>query len=207
MNVRLVRDGELPPGVVDGYCVPCSQDVLVSGPEYACPQCETPVHPDSLPRDARLAVLGERAPKPDEPRVAPKANAPAAKPRAIKPTREALVWDRATDELLAATEQRVADLKAVYEQAKSDHEQAAQELHWLQQLRGALVVDAAPALTTATPSASADGKPWSKEFAACRICGDDKCKHMGRGRCIRCAMHFKTHGLEWPNRKDTNNGN
>ena len=57
MNVRLVRDGELPPGVVDGYCVPCSQDVLVSGPDYACPQCETPVHPDSLPRDARLAVL------------------------------------------------------------------------------------------------------------------------------------------------------
>lgn len=61
MNVRLVRNGELPPGVVDGYCTACSGDVLVSGPEYVCPTCETPVHPDSLPREDRLKVLAARS--------------------------------------------------------------------------------------------------------------------------------------------------
>lgn len=61
MNVRLVRNGELPPVVVDGYCTACSGDVLVSGPEYACPTCETPVHPDSLPREDRLKVLAARS--------------------------------------------------------------------------------------------------------------------------------------------------
>lgn len=90
MNVRLVRDGELPPGVVDGYCVPCSQDVLVSGPGYACPQCETPVHPDSLPRDARLAVLGQQpAPKPAEPRA-------AAKPVLLPRVDDLVKWHRET---------------------------------------------------------------------------------------------------------------
>lgn len=206
MNVRLVRNGELPPGVVDGYCVPCSQDVLVSGPEYACPQCDVPVHPDSLPRDARLAALGERAPKPAEPRVATKANVPAARPKAIKPTREALVWDRATDALLAATEQRVADLKAVYEQAKADHEQAAQELHWLQQLRGALTVDAAPALAT-TPAASTDSKPWARKHAACVNCGTTRIKHAANGRCGTCDSYWSKHRQERPIKETQNNGN
>lgn len=93
MTVRLVRNGELPPGVVDGYCVPCSQDVLVSGPEYACPQCETLVHPDSLPRDARLAVLGERAPKPAE--VAPSPRTPA-KPVLLPRVDDLVKWHRET---------------------------------------------------------------------------------------------------------------
>lgn len=215
MNVRLVRNGELPPGVVDGYCTACSGDVLVSGPDYACPTCETPVHPDSLPREARLAVLaGGPAAKAIEtaqtPRAALKApdGPPAARPRLLTPTREALAWDRATDDLLAAAERRAAETQAAAEQAKAAYEAAVQELHWLRQVRGALAVKPKPeGVVALPPPAGAEGKPWAKAFAACRICGDDQRKHMGRGRCTRCAMHVKTHGLEWPDRKDKTDGN
>lgn len=94
MNVRLVRDGELPPGVVDGYCTTCSGDVLVSAPDYACPTCETPVHPDSLPREDRLKVLAARptAQTPPQP-VAPTS---AAKPILLPRVDDLVKWRRET---------------------------------------------------------------------------------------------------------------
>lgn len=206
MTITSIRPlgGELPPGTVDGYCTNCAGDTIVSAPDYACPACQIPVHPDSLPRDARLAMMRGQAgqPEPDLTAVpvetvrpiAARSGAPAApaavKTRVLPPTKAARKWHAATDELVAEAEADEAAAKLKYEGAKSEYEAAAQAAHYARQLRQAARVGGAaetPAAKPATtPKPVAADKPIRTHHVG---------RHAASGICRGCppAQEAQTH--------------
>jgi hypothetical protein len=63
----------------------------------------------------------------------------------LAPTRAALAWDRATDQLVAAAEDAEAQAKARFEVAKLAYQEARQQAHLMRQkLRQIARVDGAP---------------------------------------------------------------
>ena len=66
---------------------------------------------------------------------------PAQKTVTLPPTRAALAWDKATDQLVAAAEAEEAKLKERYEAARIAYQEARQQAHLMRQLRGLARVD------------------------------------------------------------------
>lgn len=209
-SIRPMR-GELPPGTVDGYCTICAGDTIVSAPDYACPACGNPVHPDSLPRDARLAMMrgqtgAQAAESDDEPTPAPvepiraiaaRTEPPAVKTVTLPATKETMAWDRATDAMVAAADAAEARTLAAYETAKAEYKAARDYAARVRQMRQ--LVQVAPVdSVTAAPEPSTNGKRWARNYDACVNCGTTRIKHGSKGRCGTCATHLNRHGVERP---------
>lgn len=206
-TIRPVR-GELPPGTVDGYCTTCAGDTIVSAPDYACPACGVPVHPDSLPRDARLAMMrgqaAEPAPEPIRVPVEPvraiaaRAEPPAVKTVTLRGSRHARAWSKATDDLLAAAENEERAAEAAYKAAKSNYEAARRETHRIREIRTLVQVEGATASPPTLSATVAAGNRWAKAYEACRICGLTTTKHAADGRCRTCDSYWRHRGSERP---------
>lgn len=221
MTITNIRPGSLlPPGCVDGFCPQCKRESVVSETDPRCPYCKRALDPRSLPaapgdvRTVAQAVQSgdEPTPAPVEPvrAIAAHKSTPAAaqpvKTVTLPASRAGVAWSRATDAWLAEIETELQAAETAYEQAKARYDAARQTAHKLRQLRDLVRVDGAATTTPALHAPTANAKPWAKEYDACRICGDSTRKHMGRGRCTRCCMHFKTHGFEWPHKEAQTNG-
>lgn len=215
---RSRRDGEVPPGCVDGFCAVCKREVIADETDPRCDDCGTPLHPASLP--TRIAVQGAQsaAQAPEtaaEPSRAEKAQGrPAeaqAKPLRLRRSRQAVAWDRATDDLLAAAEREEREAEAAYQQAKARYEEAVREARRIRNLRELVrVADEPPALPTPriVDRAASEGKRWSRKYDACRNCGTTTVKHLANGRCKTCDTHWRHTGQERPiHQERTNDGN
>lgn len=97
----------------------------------------------------------------------------------LPPTRTAIAWDRATDQMVAAAEAEEAKAKERFETAKVAYQEARQQAHLMRQLR---------------QIARVDGQPEQPERAP-----REKALHSGRhalkGPCVRCQkMGVQTDG-------------
>ena len=200
--------------VVDGmmlegaFCVRCKANVLVDD-SRACPDCGEQVHPLSLsrpdpPAGGTRATITEIAVRQPVPVVEA-----AAKPKrvAVVPAvASARAWEAATDALIADLEQGVAraaelerqvderrsEADAALEVARRRHAEARQAVADMRKVRGLVRVDGdAPALTGATA-----GKPWSRDWFACRHCGTTERAHGGRGLCGRDYQRWMKGAIE-----------
>lgn len=215
------RSGEIPPDCVSGFCAVCKREIIAPETDPRCEDCNTPLHPASLP--ARLvrqqAQNATQAGQPDDKpvsvavetvRAAAAQNRSAegqSKPLTLRPTQAARTYARSVAALVEAAEREEREAEAVYrqasaarEQAKSRYEAARQEAHKLRQLRDLIVVDDAPA-------PASDGKRWSRNYDACRICGTTSVRHNSKGRCVTCQNYWQRNGRERPVNKETPDGN
>ena len=135
---------------------------------------------------------------------------PAQKTVTLPPSRAALAWDKATDQLVAAAEAEEAKLNERYEAARIAYQEARQQAHLMRQLRGLARVDGtAEALATdgMRRSGSTLGGRWSRKHDACVNCGRTDRKHASKGRCVTCQRHYSAYGHEWPHKEAPNDGN
>lgn len=77
--------------------------------------------------------------------------APPVKTVTLAPTRAALAWDRATDQMVAAAEDAEAQAKERFEAAKLAYQEARQQAHLMRQLRQIARVDGAPERPESAP--------------------------------------------------------
>ncbi len=216
-NGRIAGKGEVPPGCVDGFCAACKCDVIADEADPRCDHCGNPLHPASLPFPPRSASQSaESEPEAVEPTPRPltpvKARPAAAEARTVTlaPTRAALAWSHATDALVAEAERDEAEAEKAFQQAKARRDQARRQANYARQLRQLVQVDGAtdalPAAVKRTAGRQKQAGRWARDWDACRLCGTTEGKHVGKGRCGRCAKHFEKHGVEWPNKETVNDG-
>jgi hypothetical protein len=198
------RNGELPPGTVDGFCPKCRRETIADEADPRCSTCGVKLHAVSLPSvPRRIAVqVSESAPKTAE-AAHQSAGAEKAPQRAVRlrRTRQAWAWDRATDQLLAAAEHEEREAEAVYQRARARYEAARQEAHRIRQLRELVrVEESQPALpapkVVAKPSTA--GKRWSRHHDACVNCGTTNHPHASKGRCRPCYDFWSRTGQDRP---------
>lgn len=103
---------------VDGFCVACKAEVIVSAADRRCPDCGEEVHPDSLPSQERLQALRDQLDAPVRTvAVSPvqpseRRSEKLAAPLIVLPaSRAATAWRRATEGLLEAAEREQQDAR------------------------------------------------------------------------------------------------
>lgn len=119
---------------------------------------------------------------------------PAQKTVTLPPTRAALAWDKATDQLVAAAEAEEARLKEKYDAARLAYQEARQQAHLMRQLRGLARVDGtAEALASGGTrrGGSTLGGRWSRKHDACVSCGRTDRKHKAHGLCTSCEARVR----------------
>ncbi|MGE3267122.1 MAG: hypothetical protein AB7P40_00130 [Chloroflexota bacterium] len=201
---------------VDGFCVACKAEVIVSAADRRCPDCGEEVHPDSLPSQERLQALRERQDASVQPAVAlarvQAAERPPEKTAApvivLPASRAAAAWRKATEDLLAAADREQQEAQAAYEASKSRLKAANTQLATVRHLQAQVrVQDGAATDVTMKPArkvaGSRTGGRWARDYDACRICGDTERPHKGQGRCARCERHHRAYHCEYPEKGST----
>lgn len=208
--------------VVDGmmlegaFCTRCKDNVLVDD-SRACPDCGERVHPLSLSRPDKpatgQAVTISEVRRPEATTataIATKTAQPPARPAqrhsVVPAVPSARAWENATDALIADLEQQVAraadlerhaegrraEAEEAAEMARRRHAAARKALADMRKVRGMVRVDG----EAVAPSAANDDRPWSRNFAACRVCQTTERRHAARGLCSRCYDRWNAGAVE-----------